>query len=190
MNTAISVVIGVVLLFFLVDGIRRGLFRAVLEIAGIIAAFVCGRYFGHSIAGTLAGSLKVSHDALLYFFSFVVFVAVIVAFQLAGHVLQKIVSATVLGPVDRVGGAVFGVLKGLIIVSLALVVLAWLPLPEAFKDDVRENPLAAKIYPVLPETYRLIIRNAPEKPGEAIDRMEEKLEEIEESAEPERRRTV
>lgn len=176
MDIVISVIILLVILFFLIDGIRRGLFRAVFEIAGIIAAFVCAYYYGHRIAEILAGSLRVSHAALLYFFSFVLFVAVIVMFHLIGLLIQKIVNATVLGPVDRVGGAVFGALKGVLVVSLLLVVLAWLPLPGAFKEDVRSNAFAARIYPVLPETYRLIMRNAISWPAESIDGMDERRE--------------
>ncbi len=181
MNIGISVGIGVVILFFLFDGGRRGLFRAIFEIAGLIAAFVCAYYYGHAIAEALAGSLKVSHSALLYFFSFAVFVAVLVIFSLVGHALQKIVNATALGPLDRIGGAAFGALKGVLIASLLLVILEWLPLPRVFKDAVRENPIAARIEPVLPNTYRLIIRNAPVKPEETIDRMEERREDSQET---------
>lgn len=181
MDIVTSVVIALIVLFFFIDGIRRGLFRAVFEIAGLIAAFVCGYYFGHRIAEALAGSLRVSQPALLYFFSFVVFIAVVVVFHLVGLVIQKIVSATVLGPVDRIGGAVFGALKGVLVVSLLLVILAWLPLPEAFKEDIRENALASRIYPVLPETYRLIMRSVPPGSAVPIDRMEDRPEESRET---------
>jgi membrane protein required for colicin V production len=181
MDIVISVLILLVILFFFIDGIRRGFFRAVFEIAGIVAAFISAYYFGHQIAAALAGSLRVSQPALLYFFSFVLFVAVIVIFHLIGLLIQKIVSATVLGPVDRIGGAVFGAFKGVLVVSLLLVVLAWLPLPEAFKEDVRGNALAARIHPVLPETYRLIMRSAPATPAGTIDRMDERPEESRET---------
>jgi membrane protein required for colicin V production len=181
MSIAISVIILLIILFFFIDGIRRGLLRAIFEIIGIIAAFFCAYYFGHYIAAELAGSVRISYAALLYFFAFIVFLAVIVVFHLLGLLLQKIVSATVLGPVDRLGGAALGAVKGVLVVSLLLVILAWLPLPRGFKDEVRENRLAAAIHPVLPSMYRFFIRRTPVKPGGAVDEMERRLDDSQET---------
>lgn len=157
MDIVVTIVIALIVLFFLVDGVRRGLLRSVFEIVGLVAAFFCAVYFGHDIAARLAGAVDISREALLYFFSFVVFVAVVVVFHLIGVLLQKIASATLLGPIDRLGGAALGAIRGVLVVSLLLVILTWLPMPRSFKERVREHPVAARMYPVLPSMYRTFI---------------------------------
>ena len=174
MDIAITIGIAVIVIFFLADGVRRGLLRSVFEIVGLVAAFFCAAYFGHYLAAQLAGATRISHQALLYFFSFVVFVAVVVVFHLIGLVLQKIASATLLGPIDRLGGAVLGAVKGVLVVSLLLVILTWLPMPRSFKERVREHPVAARVYPVLPQMYRTFIDRDG---GAGIDRPADEAEE-------------
>lgn len=160
MDIAITVVIALIVVFFLADGVRRGLLRSIFEIVGLVAAFFGAVYFGHYLAARLAGAVSISREALLYFFSFVVFIVVVIVFHMIGVLLQKIASATLLGPIDRLGGAVLGAAKGVLVVSLLLVILTWLPMPHSFKERIREHPVAARFQPVLPSMYRTFIDRA------------------------------
>jgi uncharacterized membrane protein required for colicin V production len=161
MDVVITIVIGLIVLFFFVDGIRRGLVRQLFEIAGLIAAFIGAYYVGHFLADRFECSTRISYPIILFFFSAVVFIAVALVFHLVGLMFQKIVSVTILNPVDRIGGAVLGAVKGVLFVSLVCVLLFSLPAAEGFKQKLEANRVAAAMHPLLPRVYHFFIKRPP-----------------------------
>ena len=159
-DTVITIVIFLVVLFFLVDGIRRGLVRQLFEIAGLIAAFIGAYYLGHTIAHRFDGSTRISFAVSRFFFSAVVFIVIALAFHLLGLLFQKMVSFTVLGPVDRVGGAFFGAVKGVLFVSLVCVLLFSVPDAGGLTAKIKANQAAAAIHPVLPRVYNIFMKRS------------------------------
>jgi len=160
-NTVVSISILLVILFFLIDGIRRGLVRQFFEAVGLVVAFVGAYAIGQYFASNFVGPAKLSHRAIFVVSSVVAFVIVVVVFHMIGLLFQKIVSVTVLGPVDRVGGAVFGAVKGVLFVSLlCVVVFSFIP-EGGFSKTLKANPVAAAIHPVLPRMYHALMKHSP-----------------------------
>jgi hypothetical protein len=160
LDTIITLVIALTILVFLIDGARRGLVRQLFEIVGLIAAFIGAYYLGHIFAHRMEGSTKVSHSLVLFLFSAVVFVAIVLAFHFIALALQKIVSVTILGPVDRVGGAVFGALKGVLFVSLVCLLITSAPAAGGFRQKLEANRVAAAMRPVLPQVYHFFMKRS------------------------------
>jgi uncharacterized membrane protein required for colicin V production len=161
MDRLIGIIICIIVVFFFIDGLRRGLVRQLFEIVGLVAAFICAYYVGHSIAGRYDGTVKFSHSFLSVAASVVVFLVIVVAFHFIGLLLGKIVSVTILGPVDKIGGGLFGALKGVLFVSLLCVLCFSLPFPGAFKEKLKADPVAARIHPILPRLYESVVRPSP-----------------------------
>lgn len=195
----IAIVITIVLIIFFFWGVKRGLIRQVLAILGIIAAFIGAFYLAHQLTGYLDTRLDLPYRVTLVISAIAIFIGILVAFHFLGLLLQKVTSITVLGPVDRIGGGLLGVLKGVLLVSLVLVLLVNLPLPMDFKDDIRDDTLAAVIYPVLPALFDLILSHSPARldfkrvmhPGDggAIERIREKAEDVKEKLEEQEEET-
>jgi hypothetical protein len=160
MDTVITIVIGLIILFFFVDGIRRGLVRQLFEIAGLIAAFIGAYYLGHAFADRFQGSTRISYAVVRFFFSAVVFIAVALVFHLLGVLFQKIVSVTILGPVDRIGGALFGAVKGVLFVSLVCVLLFSVPAAGGLTAKIKANRVATAVHPVLPRVYNFFMKRS------------------------------
>ena len=161
MDRLIGVAIIIIVIFFLIDGVRRGLVRQIFEIIGLVAAFVCAYYVGHLFAVRYEGALTISRKFQLVGTSIVVFVVIAIVFHLIGRLLGKIVSVTILGPVDKLGGGMLGALKGVLFASLLCVVCFSLPLPEGFKERLKVDPIAARVHPILPRVYESIVRHSP-----------------------------
>jgi membrane protein required for colicin V production len=142
MKTVVDAIIVVILLIFLISGIRRGLIRQVLQIVGIVAAFIGAFYLAHYLARHLGARFDVEYRTAMV-------------------ALQKLVHITPLGSLDRIGGAVFGLIKGALILSLICIIALSLPLPADVKDDLARDPLVAAIYPILPVLFNLIVSHAP-----------------------------
>jgi membrane protein required for colicin V production len=160
MDTVITIVIVLIILFFFIDGIRRGLVRQLLEIVGLVAAFIGAYYLGHALAHRFEGSTRVSYPLIRFFFSAVLFIAIALVFHLIGVLLQKIVSVTILGPVDRIGGALFGVVKGVLFVSLVCVLLFSIPAPSGLTERIKANRVAAAMHPILPRVYNVFMKRS------------------------------
>lgn len=163
MDRIIGIVIVVIIFFFLVDGVRRGLVRQIFEIIGLVAAFVGAYYTVHYFADQYHGSPHLAHKGVMIASAIIVFVVIALVFHLIGLLFGKIASVTILAPVDKVGGGFLGALKGILFVSLLCLICFYLPFPDAFKEKLKVDPVASRIYPVLPRLYDSVIRHSPAK---------------------------
>jgi len=97
-----------------VVGIWRGLVYEVLSVLNWIAAFVLAQWFAPMAAQRLP--MAGASEVVRYAAGFVlVFVVSLFAGGLVAFLIRKLVAAVGLRPVDRVLGAVFGLVRGVVI---------------------------------------------------------------------------
>jgi uncharacterized membrane protein required for colicin V production len=161
MNWLIDVIIAAVILVFFFVGMKKGLIRQALDIIGIIAAFIGAFYLAHHLAAFIEGRFDLPYQAALVVSGIALFVGIIVLFRFLGALLQKFAQLTLLGSLDRIGGAVFGAVKGVLLVSLLLVIILNLPFPDTVKKPIESDPLAAAVYPALPVLFDLVLSRSP-----------------------------
>ncbi len=152
-------VIAVMLLSMLL-GVWRGLVYEVLSLVGWPVAFVLSKLYGGSIAPMMPGAQETMRLALGYA---VVFIVVLIAWGVLAWLLSKLVKAVGMGWLDRSLGALFGALRGVLVI-LALVWLAGLTtIPEqpfwrgAQTSRAAEN-IALLTKPWLPDSISRRIR--------------------------------
>jgi membrane protein required for colicin V production len=103
-------------------GAWRGVVSEILALAAWVVAFLVARVEAPQAAHWLAG--HVAEPGLRLAAAFIIiFVGVLILFAVARMLLSRLLSAVGLGTLDRLLGAVFGVLRGLAVV-LAGVMLA------------------------------------------------------------------
>ena len=125
--TAVDWILLAVLGLSFLLGIWRGLVHEVLSLAGWVVAFFVSQMYAPQAAAWLP--MEGSSQMLRYAAGFVtVFVAVLVATVFLSWLIRKMVSAVGLGPLDRLLGAVFGLLRGWVILLAATVVVGMTPL--------------------------------------------------------------
>ncbi len=118
LDWAVLFVLGASLLL----GAVRGLVFEVLSVLGWVAAFVVAQWFSADVAGKLpmgqaSATIRTAAGFVL------VFVAAAFAAGLLARLVQSLVQAVGLRPVDRVLGAAFGLLRGIILLLIAAVVV-------------------------------------------------------------------
>jgi membrane protein required for colicin V production len=122
------ILLAVLGLSFLI-GLWRGLVQEVLSLAGWVVAFYVAQMYAPSAAAWLP--MSGSSQMLRYAAGFVsMFVAVLVATVLVSALVKKLVSAVGLGPLDRLLGSVFGLLRGLVLLLAVTVVVGMTPLRD------------------------------------------------------------
>ena len=117
-------IIIILLVYLVVRGVLRGLIREIASLAGIVLGIWIGDLLEPQMTGFLRSYLPFSRYVPLISFA-VIFAAVLVACNIIGWVLKTVFRKVFLGWVDRSLGAVFAVLKGVVIIYLVIVMLTF-----------------------------------------------------------------
>ncbi len=137
-----DILIIVILGYSLVRGLFRGLVKEVASIIGVLGGFYAAYTYYQVLAGLLAGLL---HDqAYRNILSFlIIFCGVLIIIGVFGVIIKYLLNIAFLGWIDRIGGVLFGVLKGVLIVSILFITLtAFLPQGTAF---IKNSELAPHV---------------------------------------------
>jgi membrane protein required for colicin V production len=146
-----------VLLISLLLGVWRGLVHELLSLVSWLAAFVLAQWLAPFVSENLP--MSGSSEMLRYAVAFVlVFVGVVFAVGLAGKLVKMMLESVGLRPVDRALGAVFGLLRGVVLLLAATVVINMTPLKSS--EDWRASTSAeiamaalAGLKPLMPQDF-------------------------------------
>ena len=146
-----DILIIVIMGYSLVRGLFRGLVKEVSSLIGVLGGFYAAYTYYKVLAGLLAGLI---HDtSYLNILSFlIIFCGVLIIVGVLGVIIKYLLNIAFLGWVDRIGGVVFGVLKGILIVSILFITLtAFLPKGTAFIKNSELAPHVSRISEKLAE---------------------------------------
>lgn len=122
-------------------GLRTGLIRQVVWLLAVVGGLL--------LAGALYDDLSANLDFLIddeTTRNLVAFAAINLGAVIAGMVLGEVLRTTatilMLGPLDSIGGAVVGFIRGLVYVQLALFALAVFPANEDLAKGIDDSTLA------------------------------------------------
>ena len=143
--------------FSLIVGVLRGVLRELVMLAGWISAFVLATVFSRQITPMMPESLGPVLAPLLAYAC--IFIAVLIVAGFIALLLTMLAKSAGLGVMNRLMGAGFGVVRGLLVV-LALVLVGGLtPLPKEpfWRNAVSSGAFETVIVaarPLLPEDLR------------------------------------
>jgi membrane protein required for colicin V production len=127
-----DIIIIVILGYSLVRGVFRGLVKEVSSIVGVLGGFYAAFTYYTMLAKILSGLIK--EPAYLNILSFlIIFCSVLIIVGVLGIIIKYLLNIAFLGWVDRIGGVGFGLVKGVLIVSILFISLtAFLPKGSPF----------------------------------------------------------
>ncbi len=155
--SAVDWILLAVLGLSLLLGMWRGIVQEVLSLAGWVAAFYVSQMYAPAAAAWLP--MEGSSQMLRYAAGFVVvFVAVLVGTVLVSALIKKLISAVGLGPLDRLLGSLFGLMRGVVILLAVTVLVGMTPMrdTEAWKQAQGTQWLQQFLHvlkPVLPADF-------------------------------------
>ena len=122
-----DIIVIVILGYCLIRGIFRGLVKELSSIIGVFGGF----YAAYTYYPVLAKPLSkwITNAGYLNILSFlIIFCGVFIIISILGIIINYLLKIVFLGWLDRVSGAMFGAMKGILIVSVLLIALtAFLP---------------------------------------------------------------
>ena len=122
----LDVVIILVVFGVTASAFSAGLIREVVTLVGVVVGVVVAGLLYDDLATDVLVFIGDSDGALAISF-LILLGAVFLLGQIGAYVLKRTASLLMLGWADRLGGAAFGLLKGLIIVEILLILFAAYP---------------------------------------------------------------
>ncbi len=137
-----DILISVILGYSLVRGLFRGLVKELSSIIGVLGGFYAAYTYYMVLARLLSGLIK--DPVYLNILSFlIIFCLVLIFVSILGVIIKYLLNITFLGWVDRIGGVGFGIVKGILIVSILFITLtAFLPKGTPF---IKNSALAPHV---------------------------------------------
>lgn len=142
-----------VLFLALLNGYRRGVFKEISTFIGLVFAVVFAVSNADWLSMRLEGKVNMS-PSVLYVFSFIlVFGLFMLILKLIGRFFYRLVKITPMKLGNKIGGGIFGVVKGAVALSL-LFLLFIFPTPlKSFDSAIAESSLARPIRGFVPAVY-------------------------------------
>jgi membrane protein required for colicin V production len=139
-----------VLLLSIAWGAWRGLVHEVLSLAGWIIAFLAANLLAAPLSEHFPASMRPEFRVVSAFV--LIFVAALVFTTLVAALVTKVVRVSVLQSLDRWLGALFGLVRGLLIVVAVAIVagLTSLPTTSVWRDSATGYSLAQTVIQLKP----------------------------------------
>ncbi len=138
----VDILILVILCGFLIKGILRGLLREVCSLLGLVLGGVFAFSLHLPLAQWAQDSFGVPGPVAVWGGFLVIFLAVVMVFAVLGFVLHRFVKMVFLGGVNRLAGALFGVLQAVVLLAVVIMAAGSGPAPAFAKEAVAASHLA------------------------------------------------
>lgn len=120
----LDLILVLALILFSVRGFKRGLAKEVFSLLAIVIATVLAFLFADSSKFFIQDLLTVSIGTarILAFIS--IFLLSAIAFNVLVTPLSKLAQISIIRPLDKISGTVFGVIEGLVIIGVVLAIMS------------------------------------------------------------------
>jgi len=180
----LDIIFGIFLLLFLLNGIRKGLVSSLIHLLGLVIAVVLIGKIGHLVKASLIAKLGFSEVLAVVAAYILIFLIIMIITKIAIMLATRIVQLLSLMWLNRLLGAVFSLLCGVIIISILIILANLLPFEKEISDFTRDSYIISTIRGVtekLESRYSQIEKvkkPIKSKIDETIDEKNKQLQEI------------
>jgi len=139
-------------------GFQKGLLMAVVSLVSLVAGLICAVAWTPALMPYLSERTDLSSEILSVLAFLIIFIAIVVALNIAGRLIKIVIDLTPIGAIDGLGGALLGLLKWALGLSIILWVLdkAQVGIPE---DE--QSTLLVSIRQVAPYVFEQLVAWSP-----------------------------
>jgi membrane protein required for colicin V production len=155
----------------LIRGFLRGIVKEIIGIFGIIGAFLVASNYYNFIQKYISTIIPDGQIASIVSFT-TLFITTLLFIYFLGAMIRELLKTLSLGWLDRIGGAAFGLLKGILISSLILFMLTFMLTPKS--SLIAGSRLSPYVTMVTEKIIYFIPPNLKQKFWAKTKKMEEK----------------
>jgi len=154
----IDYIILVILVLFLIQGYRKGIIISLASIAALVLGIYIAVHFSNYLDSTLMEHLKPSRKWLPILSFTITFIVVVIVVLLVAKLTEKLVDVVGMGFFNHLGGAVLGLVKGVILISILIFIFTSIDtkgkwLKEQHKKDSYLYSRVSAVFPKLMKTF-------------------------------------
>jgi len=152
----LDIILLIPLLLFAFQGFKKGIIIEVATLAALVLGIYAALFFSGYTADILTKSFNISKEYLNIIAFIVTFIGVLILVLFLGKALEKVVNLLLLGFVNKLAGAVFGVLKGALLLSILIFLINYFDVNHSIikKEAQKESLLYKNIEPIAPWVYK------------------------------------
>lgn len=143
----------IVVLVFALTGLISGIIKQVFGILAIISGFVIGTALLGTAVQIFNEFIELTPVVSVILCFSILFICIWLIVIAIGKFVVKVISMAFLRWVDRLLGALLGIFKGLLVVSIAILILNFMPVTQEFLESTRSSLLYNFTSKVAPMTY-------------------------------------
>lgn len=150
----VDIILVIILIFGAFRGFQKGLLLELIQILAFFIAIIAG--FKLMEWGAQYVSRYVEQTGLAMFISFfVIFIVIILTLNLIGTALKKLINLTLLGSIDDAAGAIIGLLKWALTISILIWIFGFfnVSISEEYTSSAMVYPFVKSIAPYLFELF-------------------------------------
>ena len=166
----LDIIIAIILLLFGWKGFRKGLIIEVVTLVAFVVGIWGAMHFSDFTADHLKDVMEIDPKFLNTVAFVLTFVLLVILVNIIGWLLTKAVKAMNLGFFNRLGGAIIGLAKGLLLCSTFVLVINNLQWFGVVKEEVRKESL---LYPYVEKTVPYLYKGFDLVKGYAKEMMPE-----------------
>ena len=151
----LDIIIAIILFLFGWKGLRKGLIIEVVTLLAFGVGIYGAMHFSDFTAAHLQDFMEIKPQYLNTIAFVLTFIILVVLVNLIGRLISKLVKSMNLGFFDKLGGFLFGIIKGVLLCSVLLMVLNNFQLLGVVKSEVKEK---SKLYPYIEQTVPYVYR--------------------------------
>jgi membrane protein required for colicin V production len=137
----IDVLIAVVLLGFAIRGLMRGFLREILSLVGLFLGLWIALLRFVPLGEWVQNQFPLTEPLPFHIAFLAIFLSVAGLAGILGYLLHRVAKGLLMGWLDAIVGLGFGSVKGIMILTVLLFLLAHLPLAESIKTQFRTSTL-------------------------------------------------
>ncbi|MCK9401530.1 MAG: CvpA family protein [Bacteroidales bacterium] len=125
-----------------IRGFSKGLIIELASLIGLILGILAAYYFSGYVRDFLKDYFSFKENTLRIIAYIVTFLAVILVVYLIGKIIEKFIDIVAMGWLNKILGAVFGLAKGIVLVSILLFIIEKTdPGEKIIKPQVKEKSM-------------------------------------------------
>lgn len=174
----LDIIIGIILILFAIGGLKNGIIREAFSLVAFVGGIYGAIKLSNYVGNWLSELINVSQEWMSVISFIIVFIALALLINWLGGLLSDLIASLSLGFVDKIGGFVFGVAKGFLLVGVLILLLDFFGIKDVLNEKTREN---SKLYKSSEKVATWIYENKDgwlKKLDVEYDKVEKKVEDL------------
>ena len=146
----IDIFLAIPIIWFAYQGFKRGLIIELASLAALILGIYAALYFNEYASNFLVNSLEMSPKYVPVISFIVTFIVIVFLVYTVGRILEKVIDMVALGFLNKLIGGVFGLLKGVVMISIVIMVVNYFNEDLISSKKKKDSMLYAPIEGIAP----------------------------------------